>query len=275
MSVVSKAPSLCTWTSHVNESVSPCTKSFMLLGSITNINALIVIGIFVFYGRILNQLVVARIKMLAAESTSKSSSGLRSRPRRMISSPLCTTMDMPSPPSPESSQQLLTRTRKHSVPSESRHQPMIFVNCVGSTRAPSAMNCPAQNYLNAVTVITPLMSVVFVMVLKTVSMARTRKNALHVMESVHGNVRTRNNASGQSNVAMGGQTVTTAPMSVIASILVVTSSVLVESYFLSFVSVSMAVQFTTVHRLTSTSRFRMQTRPGIWALSPVRILPMF
>ena len=65
------------------------------------------------------------------------------------------------------------------------------------------------------------------------------------MESVHGNVRTRNNASGQSNVAMGGQTVTTAPMSVIASILVVTSSVLVESYFLSFVSVSMAVQFTT------------------------------
>ena len=65
------------------------------------------------------------------------------------------------------------------------------------------------------------------------------------MGSVHGNVRTRNNASGPSNVAMGGQTVMTVPMSVIASILVVTSSVLVESCFLSFVSVSMAVQFTT------------------------------
>jgi len=37
----------------------------------------------------------------------------------------------------------------------------------------------------------------------------------------------------------------------------------------------MAAQFTTVHQLTSTSRSRMQTRLGIWALSLVRILPMF
>ena len=53
---------------------------------------------------------------------------------------------------------------------------MISVNCVGSTRAPSATNCPAQNYLNAATVITPLMNVVSVMVSKIVSMARTRKS---------------------------------------------------------------------------------------------------
>jgi len=105
---------------------------------------------------------------------------------------------------------------------------MISVNCVGSTRAPSATNCPAQNYLNAATVITPLMSVVSVMVSKIVSMARTRKSVLHVMASVHGNARTRNNVSVPSSVVMAGQIVMMDPMSVIASILVVTSSVLVE-----------------------------------------------
>ena len=48
------------------------------------------------------------------------------------------------------------------------------------------------------------------------------------MASVHGSVRTRNNVSVPSSVVMAGQIVMMDPMSVIASILVVTSSVLVE-----------------------------------------------
>ena len=48
------------------------------------------------------------------------------------------------------------------------------------------------------------------------------------MVSVHGNARTRNNVSVPSSAVMAGQIVMMDPMSVIASILVVTSSVLVE-----------------------------------------------